>query len=229
MNIRILQGLAGAQQAEGLTVIIDVFRAFSLECYMYACGCAKVIPTAGVDETFAMRAEIPGCILAGERNGRMVDGFDYGNSPSQFEHLDLSGKTVIHTTSAGVQGLAAAVHADEIITGALVNARAIAYYIREKRPDTVSLVAMGWNGIRETEEDTLCAEYIRSLLEDQPLADISERALALREQEGRKFFDPDNDIFPERDFWLCIKHDVFDGVIRVSREAGHLTTQWIKI
>ncbi len=228
MEVRILHCLEGARQAEGTAVVIDVFRAFSLECYMYMAGCEKIIPTAGVEETFAMRRMIPGCILAGERNGKMIEGFDYGNSPSQFEHLDLRGKTVIHTTSAGVQGLDAVRNADEILTGSLVNAAAIAAYIRKKNPKTVSLVAMGWNGIRQTEEDELCAEYIASLLQDQPLADIDERALQLRYQEGKKFFDPANrDVFPERDFWLCIRRDVFDGVIRVQRKEDRLEAELV--
>ena len=52
-----------------------------------------------------------------------LKGFDYGNSPSEFVGVNLSGKTLIHTTSAGVLGLASAVNASQIVTGALVNAR----------------------------------------------------------------------------------------------------------
>ena len=63
-------------------------------------------------------------ILIGERNGIILPGFDYGNSPSQIENIDFSGKTVIHTTSCGTQGIAGAINAKEIITGSLVNAKA---------------------------------------------------------------------------------------------------------
>ncbi len=227
MNIRIFHLLEGAKQAEGLTVIIDVFRAFTCECWMYAAGAEKVIAVGAVADAFALREKHPGWILAGERNGIMVEGFDYGNSPAAFEHADLKGKTVVHTTSAGVQGLTACRNADEIVTGALINAAAVARYIKERNPETVSLVAMGWNGIRETEEDELCAEYIASLLEDRPLADIEERALQLRFQEGKKFFDPAmQNVFPEQDFWLCVKPDLFDHVIRVQNHSGLFETEW---
>ena len=44
--------------------------------------------------------------------------------------LDLKEKTIIHTTSAGTQGIANAINAEEILTGSLVNAKAIAEYIK---------------------------------------------------------------------------------------------------
>ena len=227
MNVRILHLLKGAEQAEGLTVVIDVFRAFTCECWMYAAGAEKVIAAGTLEETFALKKEHPDWILAGERNGIMVEGFDYGNSPAAFEHADLKGKTVVHTTSAGVQGLTAVRNAAEIVTGALVNAAAVVRYIRERNPETVSLVAMGWNGIRETEEDELCAEYMASLLEGRSMADIEERALQLRYQEGKKFFDPARqNVFPERDFWLCVRPDIFDHVIRVQNHGGLFETEW---
>ena len=220
MEIRILHLLDGAAQAEGLTVIIDVFRAFSLECYMFAANAERILPVGTVEEAFACRQKDPACILAGERNGIMVDGFDYGNAPSQFAELDLSGRTVIHTTSAGVQGLVNARKADIILTGALVNAKATAEYIRRKDPEVVSLVAMGWNAKRDTEEDILCAEYIRSLLLGQPMAEIRRLADELRRTEGKKFFDPSRPEFPEADFGLCTDVDRFDFVIEAVRKNG---------
>ena len=72
------------------------------------------------------------CILIGERHGKILPGFDYGNSPSQIENIDFSKKTILHTTSAGTQGISNAKNAKEILTGSLVNARAIAQYIKEK-------------------------------------------------------------------------------------------------
>ena len=164
MDIRILHLLDGARSAEGLTVIIDVFRAFSLEAYLYEAGARCIIPVGTVEEAFSVKKKHPDYVLAGERNGKKVEGFDLGNAPSAVKDLDVKGKTIIHTTSAGVQGLVSAQNSSEIITGALVNASAIARYIAKKKTSVVSLVAMGWNGARETEEDELCAAYIKSIL-----------------------------------------------------------------
>ena len=165
MNIRVLQLIEGARQARGLTVIIDVFRAYSVEAYLLHRGAAKIIPLADADAAYRLKEAQPEMLLAGERGGKILPGFDFGNSPSQLERVDLTGNTVVHTTSAGTQGIANALNADEIIAGSLVSARAIAAYIRQKNPAEVSLVCRGLAGKRETDEDTLCARYIRSLLQ----------------------------------------------------------------
>ena len=224
MNIQILHLLDGAKQAKGLTVIIDVFRAFTAEVYMMGSNAKKIIPVAQVQEAFDYKKSHKNAILCGEREGRMVAGFDFGNSPSQIQKKDLTGKTVVHTTSAGTQGIAAAIHADEIITGSLVNARAIATYIKRKNPSTVSLVCMGLSAREETPEDTLCALYIKSLLENTPMADIQEKAYALRFTSGKKFFDPlQQDAFPREDFPLCIETDIAPFVLRLNADSGALS------
>jgi 2-phosphosulfolactate phosphatase len=226
MDIRILHLLEGAREATGLTVVIDVFRAFTMEAYMYQAGAARTIPVGTVEDAFALKKAHPEYILAGERHGAIVPGFDVGNSPSALLKMDVRGRTIIHTTSAGVQGLVSASGADEIITGALVNAGAAARYIQKKNPAQVSLVAMGLEARKDTEEDVLCAEYIQSILRGHPLKDIRERAEYLRYQEGKKFFDPkQKEVFPEEDFWLAIKVDTMDFVIKVKKENGLFVTE----
>lgn len=86
-----------------------------------------------------------------------------GNSPSQNRSINVNGKTVVHTTSAGTQGIANAIHADEILGGSFVNARATAEYILNSGAYDVSLVCMGLEALAPTEEDTLCALYQRSV------------------------------------------------------------------
>ena len=190
MIITIRRLIEGAKEAEGLAVIIDVFRAFSLECYLFAAGAAGIRPVGNIEETFAWRKKDPECLLIGERHGRMIEGCDLGNSPSSFDPEKIRGRRIIHTTSAGTQGVANAVRAEEIITGSFVNARAAAEYIRGKAPENVSLVCMGKEGLVPAEEDELCALYLKSLLEDRPMPDIDERLQALRTFGGRHFFDP---------------------------------------
>ena len=219
MKIKHLQLIEGAKQAEGLTVIIDVFRAFSLECYLYDMGVKEIRPIGSIEDAFALSEKIPNSILVGERKGKKCEGFDYGNSPSTVDREHVADKTVIHTTSAGTQGIVNAQNAEEIITGSLVNAKAIVSYIKSKNPETVSIVSMGTRGIRTNPEDELCAEYLIRLLEDQEMPDIEERIASLRTNGGEHFFDPDNqEVFPEADYWMCIKKDQFPFVIRVEKD-----------
>ena len=219
MDIEILRLIEGAKRAEGLTVIIDVFRAFSMECWLYALGAKEVRPVGSIEETFAWKDRDSSCILVGERHGKKIDGFDLGNSPSSIDPEMIRGKRIIHTTSAGTQGIVNAVHADGIITGSFVNAKAIADYIRKAAPEKVSLVCMGNEGLAPAEEDELCAVYLKSLLTGTEIPDIDERLKALRTGGGRHFFDPDlREIFPEKDFWMCIDRNRFGFVLRIDKD-----------
>jgi 2-phosphosulfolactate phosphatase len=226
MNVRILQLIEGAKMARGLTVIIDVFRAFSLEAYLFASGAEKIIPVG--DESLARRlkAENPEFILAGERNGKILPGFDTGNAPSELWRLDIKGKTVVHTTSAGTQGIASAENAEEILGASLVNAKATAEYIKRSGAEEVSLVCMGWAAQYPTEEDTLCAEYIKSIIEGEPF-DIRSGVESLKYTSGAKFFDPNqNDVFPKEDFFMCTDVDKFDFVLKL--ENGYMKRKELK-
>lgn len=230
MNIRILQLVEGARAARGLTVIIDVFRAMTVEAYVMNNHAAKLYPVGDKDFAYRYKEAHPDAVLIGERNGVMLPGFQFGNSPSQVKNVDFTGKTVLHTTSAGTQGTANAAGADEILTGSLVNAAAIAEYIRRKNPKDVSLVCMGLNALRPIEEDTLCAEYIKSLLEGDPI-DPREQIPMLAATSGAKFFDPEKqNVFPEEDFHLSTEIDRFNFVLRVEPdETGMQCTKKIEL
>ena len=223
MNIQILHMVEGAKQAKGIAVIIDVFRAFTVETYLMRNNAAKIIPVGDVEIARAYKEKYPDAILCGERKGIIIDGFDYGNCPTDLESVDLTGKTVVHTTSAGTQGIANANNADEIISGSLVNASAVAAYIKQKNPQNVSLVCMGLMANKQTDEDNLCADYIKSLLEDKPMEDIYERMDALKFTSGAKFFDPERQhIFPKRDFDLCTNLNSVPFVLRLKKSDDGL-------
>lgn len=218
MDIKILHMIEGAKKATGIAVIIDVFRACTVEAYLMNNGAEKVIPVGDMQIAYDYREENPETILVGERHGIMLPGFDYGNSPSQLENIDFSGKTVVHTTSAGTQGIANAVNADVILTGSLVNAKAVADYIKKNNYQDVSLVCMGLEALSETEEDNLCAYYIKSLLENEPM-ELEGEIERLKRTSGAKFFDKEqNEVFPERDFYLSTEVNKFDFVIKVEKD-----------
>ena len=228
MKIRILHLIEGARQAEGLAVVIDVFRAFSLECWLYAMGAEEIRPVGAIEEALAWREKDPGCVLIGERHGRKLDGFDFGNSPSTVDPEAVRGKRIIHTTSAGTQGVTNAVHAEEILTGSFLNAKAIAEYIRQRNPENVSLVCMGKEGLAPAEEDELCALYLESLLTGEGMPDIDRRLQDLRTGGGRHFFDPDNqEVFPQADFGMCVDRDRFGFVIRIEKDGDGLISRRI--
>ncbi len=219
MEINILQLLDGAKAANGLTVIIDVFRAFSTACYAFEGGIVKSYPVGDIEIAYQLKKKYPDYVLVGERNEQKPRGFDFGNSPSQLLKAKLTGKTIVHTTSSGTQGIANATKADEIITGSFVNAGAIIRYIQHKKPKTVSLVCMGYACQYPTDEDTLCAEFIKNELERKP-NNFNEMVEIMRTGSGARFFDSEKQSWsPQKDFELCLNLNQFDFILRVEKEG----------
>lgn len=222
MNINILHIVEGAKNATEITVIIDVFRASTVEAYLINNNTNKLIPVADMEIAYDYKKKDSSCILIGERQGKKLPGFDYGNSPSQIKNIDFSGKTVIHTTSAGTQGIANATNSSEILIGSLVNAEATAKYIKSKGSSEVSIVCMGLEAKYQTEEDNLCAYYIKSLLENN-LIELENSIQKLKTTSGKKFFDKDQqEVFPEQDFYLCTEVNRFDFALKVEKDDNGL-------
>lgn len=220
MEINILQLLDGAKKAQGLTVIIDVFRAFSTACYAFGAGIQKIYPVGDLQIAYSLKQQNPDFILVGERNEQKPEGFDFGNSPSQLLAANLEGKSMVHTTSSGTQGIANATGADEILTGSFVNAEAIIKYIREKNPEKVSLVCMGYSCSYPTDEDTLLAVYIKNELEAKP-NDFAGMVGQIRTGDGARFFAPEKQEWaPAADFDLCLSLNRFNFVLKVEQENG---------
>lgn len=219
MNIRILQLLEGAKQATGLTVVIDVFRAFSLAAYAFGTGVEKIYPVGDLETVWKLKKANPDYVLLGERFEQKVEGFDFGNSPSHILNADLAGRILVHSTSAGTQGLVNAKKADEIITGSFVNVSAIIKYIRYRQPIEVSLVCMGYSMLHPIEEDTFCAEYIKNELEGKK-NDFGTMKATIRNTSGKRFFETDKQSYaPAEDFEFCMDKDRFDFVIKAEKEG----------
>jgi len=229
MNIHILQLLDGAKDATGLTVMIDVFRAFSTSCYAIKKGAEKIIPVGNIEKAYQFKEEHPEYLLMGERNEMKPCGFDYGNSPFQLLHANLKGKTIVHTTSSGTQGIEAAAHVPEMITGSFVNAHAIINYIKKQNPETLSLVCMGYACEYPTDEDTLCAEYIRNELKGLP-NDFNTMKEIIRKGSGKRFFEAEKQEWaPREDFDLCLDLNRFNFVLRVEKESNFNFLQKVEV
>src|SRR4051812_29993411 len=218
MQIEVVDFVAGARAARGIAVVIDVFRAFSVAAYAFSRGATSIVPVGSVERARELKRVHPDWLLVGERHARPLPGFDCGNSPTQLEQFDLDGRTLIHTTHAGTQGLVNAEYADEVLTGALVNARAIVRYIQSRNPDRVTLIRMGHEAIERCKEDDVCAEILGARLADKCVDELSLIGSLRDAPSARKFFDPACDWAPVGDFERCTQLDKFDFVLRLSRD-----------
>lgn len=230
MKIRILEFVDGALEATGVAVIIDVFRAFSVECYAFDSGAVRIIATATVEDAITIKSKYTNSVLVGERNEKKIEGFDYGNSPTEILKTDLRGRTVIHTTTSGTRGLISAINADIVLAASIVNARAVADYIKVINPDEVTLVAMGYRASESAEEDLLCAELIRSYLTENIEFDIS-KISDLKNTSGKRFFNPENIEFsPPTDYFLCTMVDRFNFALKATvRTDGNVDIMRVEI
>jgi len=220
---------AGAAEAEGLAVIIDVFRAFTCEPLFFHFGVKRSLLEADPMKARMMKRENPGYILAGEVDEVPIEDGDLGNSPSQIILKGRSffeGRVVIHRTTAGVTGAASALeHADEVLLGGFTTAAAAAAYIRYRNPQVVTLVAMGSRGRERSPEDECCADYLEHLLTGKPYDPIQALREILFHPSTQKFLTCEKPYLPREDPVFCLQHDVFDFALTARKEEGLITVR----
>lgn len=215
MNIQIIKTLKNADQAKGITVVIDVLRAFTTTCYLFANGAKEIISVADLEEAYAIKQSHPSYLLIGERKGIKPSDFDWGNSPAELKSVSFIGETIILTTSAGTQGIHKVIHADEVITGAFVNANAIASYIQKRKPDYVTFLCT--DDMHPENEDVMCANYITALLQKQAINFKKIQTHMRSHPSADGFLHHPMTKLSKKDFGLCMTCDTFDFVIKAKK------------
>ncbi len=162
---------------ECIVVVVDVFRATSAICSAIENGVEKVIPVASVDEAKAYKEK--GFIVGAERQGEIVEGFDFGNSPLVYTDGKFKGKTIVLTTTNGTKAIDIASNAQSIVIGAFNNISALTEWLNEQNRD-VLIQCAGWRN-RFNLEDTLFAGALTSKLSKNPqFTLLADSALAAR-------------------------------------------------
>lgn len=223
----------GALEARGVAVIIDVFRAFTCAPLLLSMGVEKLFLIATPEQAFALKEKDKDLILVGEISGIPIKGFDLGNSPSEILRKDPSffkGRTVLQRTSSGVQGALLALNvADEVLLGSYALAGATAKYLLSKKPEIVSLVAMGWEAKEIAPEDEWCVRYLSHLLGNGPY-DHNE---ALREivfhKTAQRFLRGKEDYFPAEDPLICLQRDVYDFALKAVKHVDRVEVRKLRV
>lgn len=221
MKIKTQSLLFGAKKAEGLVVIIDVLRAATTACCLLEKKPSAIILARDIEKALEIKKKDPEVVLVGEIEGQKAPGFDFGNSPSEIGTADLTGKKIVFRTSSGVAGIKAAKNAEEILLAGFVNIKATVAYIREKKPKTATLVAMGWAGRKKADEDELCAQYLSEILRfGKP--DYKKTKKKVLEGNGARRFLENRKGFPEKDLHLSLELDRFDYATKTDEKEGNL-------
>jgi 2-phosphosulfolactate phosphatase len=107
-------------------IVVDVLRATSTICQALASGVERVTCAGEVDEARALARGEAGTALAGERGNVKIAGFDFGNSPREFERPGPGVSRLVLTTTNGTRLLlAAAARCDTVLVGSLLNLEAV--------------------------------------------------------------------------------------------------------
>lgn len=166
---------AGSAALAGVSVlVVDVLRASTTIVAALRSGCAGVVPVADPDEARRRAAAAPPgqALLAGERKGEPIAGFDLGNSPLDVTPERVRGKTLILTTSNGTRALLAARPAARMAVAALVNLTAVTAWALEAGAD-VTVLCAGERG-EVSLEDRVCAGLlVEGVLREAPGAAVS--------------------------------------------------------
>ena len=146
---------------ECIVVVIDVLRATSTIATALYNGAKSIIPVDSVEKCIRLGKEME-CITAGERDGQIAEGLQYGNSSFEYPREFIQGKVLVLTTTNGTKLLhmALAKGATEIITGSFLNLSAVCDHLVEMKRNVI-LACAGWKD-KVNMEDSLFAGAVIS-------------------------------------------------------------------
>ena len=164
------RGARAAARSGSAVVVVDAFRASTTIAVLVDRG-ASVVPVASIEEA---RSYAGADLRAGERGSAKVAGFDFGNSPTEILASDVpAGSTVVLSTTNGTRVIEAAWGAPAILTGAFVNASALADELAAGGYGPV-VVGCGWKGRRASEDEAAAGAILARL--DERGFELDERA-----------------------------------------------------
>lgn len=207
--------------ATDVAVVVDVLRASSTIVAALAAGFERVLCVGDIDGARRLRG--PGRALAGERECRPIEDFDYGNSPGAFRHAPVP-ELVLCTTNGTPAVLAAAEAAGEVLVASLLNLDAVVRAV----PDAtdVSIVCSGTNGRFALEDAYVAGLLVRLLGRSRTDAAIAAAQLAgsyadtyapLAQSADARVLEATGQ---SEDIGFCARESVFDVVPRVADLSG---------
>jgi 2-phosphosulfolactate phosphatase len=138
-------------------VVIDLLRATSTICQALASGASEVVPFLEVPEARAAKAAAADrdrVLLGGERGGKLIEGFDLGNSPLEYTDDVVGDRRVFLTTTNGTRALTLARVARRVVAGAFLNFSAVVACVAVE--SSVGILCAGTEG-KVTRDDLLAA------------------------------------------------------------------------
>jgi 2-phosphosulfolactate phosphatase len=147
---------------ESIVVVIDVLRATSSICVAFKHGVNSIIPVAELDEALEYKKQ--GFLVAVERQGSKLDGFDFGNSPYDFMNPELTGKDVVLTTTNGTHAINTAKESYKLVVGSFLNLDILCRWLSAQNRNVIALCS-GWKNSFNLEDTLLAGALVYRLRE----------------------------------------------------------------
>ncbi|MEG8946030.1 2-phosphosulfolactate phosphatase [Rosettibacter firmus] len=200
------------------TVIIDVLRASSVITTALSNGAREIVPVSTLD--FAMKISSDAfksqTLLCGERNTRMVEGFNLGNSPLEYKPEIVAGKSIILYTTNGSKSIVKAKFSENLFIGCFLNLPALARHLMNLNLD-FEIVCAGTNGLFNL-EDAVCAgmliNEIQTQLSDIQLSDSAVASVILSKQLNKNLY---SFLCETEHGKLLIENGFLDDIIECSK------------
>lgn len=164
--------------SDKVVIILDIFRATSFIVTAFAFGAKRVIPVQTIEE--ARRLATNGRILAGERFGEKIEGFDLGNSPTSLRDFPVKDKEIVLTTTNGTKAIAKAEGARNRLIGSFLNLSACARSAVQLGRSIV-IFCSGTNGTFSLEDGVAAGAIIETCLQMKPTYQVSDLGMMMRQ------------------------------------------------
>lgn len=150
--------------SNSIVVVIDILRATSSMVYGIDNGANAIIPVSQVEDCLTYADQ--GFLLAAERNGEVVEGYDFGNSPFSYSAEKVKGKTIVLTTTNGTKALhLAREQAHQVVIGSFLNLKSLCQWLKVQRKDVLLLCA-GWKDKFNLEDTLFAGAVVNELRKD---------------------------------------------------------------
>jgi 2-phosphosulfolactate phosphatase len=181
------------QMRDKNVVVIDVLRASSTITIALNNGAREIIPVASIESAVKISGSLFGevTLRGGERNGKMIEGFNLGNSPQEYGESAVKGKSIIYCTTNGSVAMSRSRYARMLVIGSFINLSTVVDFIRNENKDFLFICAGKASSMGNFSlEDAVCAGMmLQRLMKYESLkiemSDSSKAAHALYKSFGR--------------------------------------------
>jgi len=184
--------------SDNIVVIVDILRATSAICTAFEHGVKRIIPVSSVDEARKKKEE--GYMVASERDGKVLDFADFGNSPFNFTKERVYGKEIVYSTTNGTRCINMSCHSKSVVVGSYLNLTSLSnWLISQKSP--VLIFCSSWKDRFSLEDAVFAGALAERLLSSDVYESICDSVTA------------------SLDLWLLAKPNVYEYINKAAQKS----------